>query len=69
MDLQNEKRDHSQLTHSPTSEVEGVRIVIISFRNITKNKKHFGKKIEKISAKIWESNINEILDKFWITFL
>ncbi len=33
-DLQNEKRDHP---HPPPYEVEGVRIVIISFRNIAKN--------------------------------
>ncbi len=33
-DVQNEKRDHH---HSPPSEVEGVRIVVISFRNIAKN--------------------------------
>ncbi len=26
-------------------------------------------KIEEISEKIWENNINEILDKFWIKFL
>ncbi len=37
-DLQNEKRDHPHLPHSPPSEVEGVRIVVISFRNIAKNK-------------------------------
>ncbi len=36
MDLQNEKRDHPHLLHSPPSEVEGVRIVVISFRNIAK---------------------------------
>ncbi len=36
-DLQNEKRDHPHLPHSPLSEVEGVRIVVISFRNIAKN--------------------------------
>ncbi len=35
-DLQNEKRDHHYLPHSPPSEVEGVRIVVISFRNIAK---------------------------------
>ncbi len=35
-DLQNEKRDHSHLPHSHPSEVEGVRIVVISFRNIAK---------------------------------
>ncbi len=30
------KRDHPHLPHSAPSEVEGVRIVIISFRNIAK---------------------------------
>ncbi len=35
-DLQNEKRDHPHLPHSPPFEVEGVRIVVISFRNIAK---------------------------------
>ncbi len=30
-DLQNEKHDHP---HSPPSEVDGVRIVVISFQNI-----------------------------------
>ncbi len=37
-DLQNEKREHPYLPHSPHSEVEGVRIVVISFRNIAKKK-------------------------------
>ncbi len=32
----NEKRDHHHLPHSPPSEVEGVRIVFISFRKIAK---------------------------------
>ncbi len=36
-DLQNEKRDHPIYLHLPPSEVEGVRIVVISFRNIIKN--------------------------------
>ncbi len=35
-DLQNEKRDHSHLPYSTPSEVEGVTIVVISFRNIAK---------------------------------
>ncbi len=35
-DLQNEKRDHPHLPHLPPSEVEGIRIVVISFRNIAK---------------------------------
>ncbi len=39
-DLQNEKRDHPHLLHSPPSEVEGVKIVVISFRNIAKKKKY-----------------------------
>ncbi len=34
--LQNEKRDHPHFPHSPPSEVEGARIVLISFRNIAK---------------------------------
>ncbi len=33
-----------------------------------KRKKTLGK-IEKISGKIWENNINEIPDKFWIKYL
>ncbi len=37
-DPQNEKRDHP---HLPPSEVEGVRIVVISFRNIAKKKEKF----------------------------
>ncbi len=36
MDLQNKKCDHPHLPHSSSSEVEGVRIVVISFRNIAK---------------------------------
>ncbi len=36
MDLQNEKRDHPHLPRSLPSEVEGVRIVVISFWNIAK---------------------------------
>ncbi len=40
-DLQNEKRDHPHLPHSPPSEIVGVRIVVISFRNIAKNLKNF----------------------------
>ncbi len=36
-DLQNEKRDHSHLLHSPHSEVEGVRIDVISFLNNAEN--------------------------------
>ncbi len=39
-DLQNEKRDHPHLPYSPPSEVKGVRIVVISFRNITKKSKY-----------------------------
>ncbi len=35
--LQNEKSDHPHLPHSPPSEVEGVSIVVITFRNIAKN--------------------------------
>ncbi len=35
-DLQKEKRDHP---HSPPSKVEGVKIVVISFRNIAKKKR------------------------------
>ncbi len=35
-DLQNKKRD---LPHSLPFEVEGVRIVVISFRNIVKNQR------------------------------
>ncbi len=35
-DLQNEKRDHPHLPHSPASEVQGVKIVVISFQNIAK---------------------------------
>ncbi len=35
-DLQNEKRDHPSTPHSPPSEVQGVRIGVISFRNIAK---------------------------------
>ncbi len=38
-DLQKEKRDHLYLPHSHPSEVEGIRIVVISFRNIAKNRK------------------------------
>ncbi len=40
-DLQNEKRNHPHLPHSPFSEVEGVRIVVISFRNIDKKKEEY----------------------------
>ncbi len=36
-DLQNEKREHLHLPHSPPSEVEGVRMIVILFRNIAKN--------------------------------
>ncbi len=36
-DLRNKKRYHPHLPHSTPSEVEGVRIDIISFRNIAKN--------------------------------
>ncbi len=35
-DLQNEKCDRPHLPHSPPSEAEGVRIVVISFQNIAK---------------------------------
>ncbi len=35
-DPQNKKHDHSHLLHSPISEIKGVRIVVISFQNITK---------------------------------
>ncbi len=31
--------------------------------------KKLQEKIEKISGKIWENNINKILDKFWIKLL
>ncbi len=31
--LQNEKRDQPQLPHSSLSEVEGIKIAAISFRN------------------------------------
>ncbi len=44
-DFQNEKRDHPHLPHSTPSEVEGVRIVVISFRNIAKNGGNFVTKI------------------------
>ncbi len=43
-DLQNEKRDHLHLPHSSPSEVEGVRIVVISFRNIAENQENKNKK-------------------------
>ncbi len=33
-----QKRDHPHLPHSPPSEVEGVRIVVISFQNIAKKR-------------------------------
>ncbi len=55
MDLQNEKRDHPHLPHSPPSEVEGVRIVLISFRNIAKSQEVVGTErllIEKFVQKI-----------------
>ncbi len=35
-DLQNEKREHPHLPNTFPSEVEGVRIVVISFRNVAK---------------------------------
>ncbi len=40
MDLQNEKREHPHLLHSLPSEVEAVRIVVISVRNVA-NKQYF----------------------------
>ncbi len=43
-------RDHSHLLHSPPSEVEGVRIVVISFRNIAKRKERKRKKENKKKA-------------------
>ncbi len=41
--LQNGKCDYPHLPHSPPSEFEGVRIVVISFRNIAKNEEKKGR--------------------------
>ncbi len=50
-DLRNEKRDHPHLRRSSSSEVEGVRIVVISFRNIAK-KIYIRKPLRALGKKI-----------------
>ncbi len=62
-DLQNEKRNHP---HSLASEVESVRIVIISFRNITKNILiQKGRALEKVLYGWYEVTANVVIcEKF-----